>query len=413
MKRWNGLFSIALSLWLPTIACSFPVQTPNENSGEQSETDTQAKPLLVSAEAWLTLSQKQLTARLSPYGISARNGITIYKVSYQTKSLDESPIQASGIVIVPDTKAKVYPWISLQHGTITSVMEAPSATPFEGLVEGSQGFVTVVADYIGYGDARDLPHPYIIEKGYQTSLVDLLRATREWAGEEKVHLGPLFLKGYSEGGYATLALQKELETHYAEEFPITASAPSAGPYDVDLTGRIAVSKSLVSPVNIPFVVLSYNYWLANGSLPLNEIFQPAKTTLEEAFSGAYDSSEVSQLLPENAGELFQAEFRTDFLSAEPTLPAVKKLHALLQSQSLLVGWQPKTPTRFYHCEDDEQIPVDVTRATLEAFQKLGKGTISSAIIPSPDPKNPYRHGTCPAVFSPVQWFGEILMPEAS
>ena len=48
----------------------------------------------------------------------------------------------------------------------------------------------------------------------------------------------LFLTGHSEGGYVTVAVQKELETNPVDGLTVTASAPSAGPYDLELIGKM-------------------------------------------------------------------------------------------------------------------------------------------------------------------------------
>ncbi len=408
MKLWKSLLPTAVALLVSNAICCFTAQASAPAPSLKPRGAPPATPILVHSERLVAITQDQLAAQLSPYGIKPRNGVVIYRVSYQTQSLDHSSVQASGIVIVPDNKAAVYPWISLQHGTITASSQAPSASPAEGVAEASQGFVTTVADYLGYGDAKGLVHPYIIAEGYQTSLVDMLRATREFAANEKIDLGPFFLKGYSEGGYATLALQKELETRYADEFPITASAPSAGPYVPELVGDILVAEPIVNPVNIPFVVVSYKHWLAHDQLALDQIFQTSPDTLEAAFSGTYTSSQVSQLIPAASSQLFQPDFLADFLADKPQLPLANKLHDLLRSQSLLEGWVPQTPTHFYHCKDDEQIPSEVSHVASRYFESMGGKDIDAILIPSPDPSRPYTHGTCPAIFSPLQWFAQIL-----
>ena len=42
----------------------------------------------------------------------------------------------------------------------------------------------------------------------------------------------LFLEGYSEGGYVTMAAVKEIEENLSHEFNITMSFPMAGAYDL-------------------------------------------------------------------------------------------------------------------------------------------------------------------------------------
>lgn len=369
--------------------------------------------VLVSSMLIAQIDQANLTQKLASYGIVPRNGVKIYRLSYNTLAPDQSAVKASGVIILPDTQSPVFPWISLQHGTILAKSEAPSLAPGEGLAEASQGFLTVVPDYLGYGDSADLLHPYIIEAGYVAPLLDMLRATREFASTTKLNLGPLFLKGYSEGGYATLALQKAIETDSEGEFTIAASSASAGPYDVDYTGTLTAQKPKINPGNIPFLMLSYNHWLANDTLPLSEIFVPSEATVSDALNGSHSLQEIFKILPSDTNALFKADFITDFVGAHPTLDVSKKIHKLLKSQSLVAGpWVPSSPTRFYHCVDDEQIPVAVTEKTATTFKNLG-APVEAILIPSMDISHPFTHTTCPAIFSPIKWFAQILSGSAA
>jgi hypothetical protein len=397
-----SVLSVSLALGLGT-ACS---QSHERSLGKG--TAQEQSSVLSSAVLIAQLDQATLSQKLSSTGIVARNGAKIYRVSYNTFAPDDSSVQASGLIIIPDSQSPIFPWISLQHGTVAAKAEAPTQAPNEGLAEASQGFVAVVPDYLGYGDSADLLHPYIIEKSYVAPLLDMMRAAREFAAAEKINLGPLFLKGYSEGGYATLALQKAIESDETEEFKILASAPGAGPYDVDLTGTLTVQKSKVNPANIPLLLLSYNYWLADSRLPLASIFVPSETNVTNALNGAYNVEQISQILPTDTYSLFNQSFVEDFASNDPKIPAAKDLHTLLKSQSLTgTGWAPKTQTRLYHCVDDEQIPVAVTEAATAEFKAVG-APVEAVLIPSPNPSKPYRHGACPAIFAPIQWFGQIL-----
>jgi pimeloyl-ACP methyl ester carboxylesterase len=408
MKLVYSVLALSLNLTLATSRDAFALASnAGQNRIQEAPSET-SKPVLQNAILIGTLDAATLSKSIAGFGVKARNGISIYRISYATEGLNATELVASGLVLIPDTQAPVYPWVSLQHGTVTSKVEAPSAAPREGLLEASQGFVTVVPDYIGYGDSSNLPHPYIIEESYQKPLVDMLRAARELSQQKNFALGPLFLKGYSEGGYATLALQKAIETEYADEFAIVASAPAAGPYNVELTGLLSLKKSQVSPVNLPFVVLSYNTWLAGRQLPLKDIFVPSVETVENALSGSFSAGEVYGLLPSKATDLLQSTFIADFLKPRPEVASTREFRRLLRSQSLLTGWIPKAPTRFFHCQDDDQIPVAVTEQTVATFKAKGAQSISSVIIQSPSAEAPYLHGNCPAIVTPVQWFGEIL-----
>jgi hypothetical protein len=345
-------------------------------------------------------------------GLQARFGVEIYRVVYQSETPEPIPqaVQVSGLILVPDSKAPVYPWISLQHGTIVGDAEAPSAAPGEGLFEASQGFITIVSDYIGYGTSTDLLHPYVIEEAYADAGVDMLRAARSLAADQGWNLGPLFLKGYSEGGYATLALQKALETVYQGEFPLVASSAGAGPYDLETTGRILLDLPQTNPVNLPFVVMSFSRWKAQGNFDPESFFEVPVSVVAPLFEGSSRSEDVFKALPTETKKIFEARIVEDFVLDEPQLPEVQLFRSWLREESLLnQAWAPSVPTRLYHCTDDETVPVAASRLTFNAFKATqADSPVTLVEIASPKPERPYRHGSCPAIFSPLQWFSEIL-----
>jgi hypothetical protein len=121
-----------------------------------------ARGTLIESTLLGSYTKEQLNANFQRLGLEARNGIRLFRVNYQSQiSPDElRATAASGLVIVPDVSTTdELPRISLQHGTVASKKEAPSLNPSEGLYEASQGFVTSVMDYIGYGSSASEFHP--------------------------------------------------------------------------------------------------------------------------------------------------------------------------------------------------------------------------------------------------------------
>ncbi len=356
-------------------------------------------------------TKEQLNANFQRLGLQARYGIKLFRVNYQSQiSPDlERTTAASGLVIIPDAPASEWPWISLQHGTVASKKEAPSLAPNEGLYEASQGFVTAVMDYIGYGSSAAEFHPYLIAETYVPAGVDLLRATRTLASDQGLALGQLFLKGYSEGGYATLALQKALETEYRDEFTLTASAPAAGPYDLEVSALTALSRPKSNPLISSFLVLAYDQWLA-PELDLDAIFALDTETLKNLYTSGISSSEIMKVLPVETRGLIEGPFLDDFLSATPSTSQAQLIRRLLLEQSLNQGdWVPRTPTRFYHCAEDEIVAVASTENTVAYFKSLkNDAPITAVIAKSPDAARPYSHGNCPFIFASGGWFTEQI-----
>ncbi|WP_141734391.1 alpha/beta hydrolase family protein [Oligoflexus tunisiensis] len=370
-----------------------------------------ARGTLIESALIASYTKEQLNANFQRLGLQARYGIKVFRVNYQSQiGRDETrATAASGLVILPDTSATELPWISLQHGTVASKKEAPSLRPSEGLYEASQGFVTAVMDYIGYGSSASEFHPYLIAGTYVPAGVDLLRATRTLASQQGLKLGPLFLRGYSEGGYATLALQKALETEYQQEFTVTASAPAAGPYDLEAAALTVLSRPTMNPLFSTFVVLAYDEWLA-PAIDLDAIFAIETSHLKDLYTHGVSSSDIMKALPTETRGLVEGPFLEDFLSATPQTEQARLMRGLLVSQSLNQdNWVPSTTTKFYHCVDDEIVAVAATENTVAHFKALNpQAPVSAVLAKSPDASRPYTHSSCPLIFSSVSWFSELL-----
>jgi pimeloyl-ACP methyl ester carboxylesterase len=367
---------------------------------------------LIESTHVVSLSKEEVAQKLGPilagFKLEAQNGVHIYKVKYQTQtpSTPATPVIASGLMIVPDVKQASYPWIGVQHGTMTSKADAPSVTPSEGIFEASQGFVTVVMDYLGYGASSKVFHPYLIEKAYAETGIDFLKATYQFAELNAIGKGPLFLKGYSEGGYATLALQKEIETNHAGAFPLVATGPSGGPYDLEAVAVELLQRETVHPVNIPFLILSYTQWLSQNDFNPEAIFTMPTASVAALFTGQYNNDFIGTRIPTQNSAMLESNLVDDFLSAEPQTNEAVKLRGYLKSQSLTnQGWQPRSATLFFHCVDDEVVPVSSVKVAKEAFP--GPNVVVTT-FPSPAQGPKLRHGTCPAIFAPTVAFLDIL-----
>ena len=231
-----------------------------------------ARGSLVSATHVITLSEDELNARFGG-SVTARNGIHVYRIEYESVDLNNAPIILSGAAFIPDNSNGPFPVVALQHGTISAKANAPSVRPREGILEASQGFAALAIDYMGFGSSSQLLHPYLIEESYAVAGVDGLRAIHDFANQRGLTFAGLFLKGYSEGGYATLAMQKAIELNPAIELelaskglPLIASAPSAGPHQLANVATTAVNGGNANPVYIVKVTGAISSGLLKTSL---------------------------------------------------------------------------------------------------------------------------------------------------
>ena len=171
-----------------------------------------------------TLSISTINIFLNGLGNNTSNAlypISIYDIKYE--SVDQNGIidTLSGLISFPQSNIEAFPILAYQHGTLILDSQAPSITGMSvdnleillvGLATTPSGFITVMPDYVGLGDPEKY-HPYTIADPHTRALIDMIRASKELSsilqGENTFHFNEqLFLIGYSDGGYATLASQK-------------------------------------------------------------------------------------------------------------------------------------------------------------------------------------------------------------
>lgn len=280
--------------------------------------------------------------------------IEAYKIKYKTTDVDGSEIVASGVVFVPQGDAEM-PIVSYQHGTISNNDNAPSNVESLGndeytimAVFSSFGFVVSMPDYIGYGASVASEHPYEHGNSLGSTSYDMLKATKEFLTNEEVKANnKLFLLGYSEGGYATLALQKYLEDK--GDLSITHSLPSAGAYNKTEFSKNILNQNIELPhmANYLWVLYTYNRIYENLRRPWSDyVLAPYAEILINI-----NSREITQISLDKFETNPQKLFTSDFLKNLNDGTDKAFLSAL--SDNDLLDWTPIAPITFYHGTEDQ------------------------------------------------------------
>lgn len=280
--------------------------------------------------------------------------IEAYKIKYKTTDVDGSEIVASGVVFVPQGDAEM-PIVSYQHGTISNNDNAPSNVESLGndeytimAVFSSFGFVVSMPDYIGYGASVAFEHPYEHGNSLGSTSYDMLKATKEFLTNEEVKANnKLFLLGYSEGGYATLALQKYLEDK--GDLSITHSLPSAGAYNKTEFSKNILNQNIELPhmANYLWVLYTYNRIYENLRRPWSDyVLAPYAEILINI-----NSREITQISLDKFETNPQKLFTSDFLKNLNDGTDKAFLSAL--SDNDLLDWTPIAPITFYHGTEDQ------------------------------------------------------------
>jgi predicted esterase len=316
-------------------------------------------------------------------------GYKAFKISYTTTDEHGNAVQASGLMTVPTEvpdgmKALGFSLVSDSHGTIFADYEAPSVSArLTNAPSGAPviftslyGFVTLQADYIGYGDSAGHYHPFVQKRSLANATVDFIKAARAFAARNGIPLnGQLFVTGYSEGGYAAMAALETIEK--TTDMRVSLAAPMAGPYDLNKMAFFVLDPSR-EYLSVPSFMAYVGYAYAKTyDKPLESIVnEPYASQLPELFSGAYTRKEIdAKLTHKKTGP--DGLFATSFVNAFFSDASMWFRQAVVVNS--VNNWGPKTPVRLMHCEGDDVIPFAIsqwTEGTLHAH-----GATDTVLIP--------------------------------
>ena len=370
-------FLIAMVLF----SCKKNTSSDPDLGPEIKKPDAVKETQLVSATFVATLTKEEMQSRAGFIGFgTAVNPLInyaadffkiVYKTTYKGKT-----IEASGLIGLPKNGPANPSIISGQHETRFIYESAASLFPnsttgFEVLA--AMGYVVVIPDYIGFGSSKDIFHPYYVRDATAASVVDMIKAAKDYLSSAKFATSNrLFLVGYSEGGYATLAAQREIETNPIPGLTLAATAAGAGAFDLTtMLTEVSQSEQSMAAGYITYLFQSYKTHYG-WNRPLNTIFnEPYATDIPGLFNGQYDGVIISWKLTFNLKELFTPTFRADLA----TLGKESELKTALSLNSFF-DWYPKGLTRLYHGTEDEIIPFKSTQTTFDSFKAAGSTKVS-------------------------------------
>jgi hypothetical protein len=302
-------------------------------------------------------------------------GVSLYSITYNTTYKGEN-LKASGLVAFPETNNAV-PILNFNHGTTSLHRDAPTEDLFQYSFfsnAASAGYIFVIPDYLGFGVSDDILHPYYRSDITGSTIVDMLKATKELAEIEGYNFnGDVFLSGYSEGGFATMSAHKTLEENNSYGLNLVASAPAAGGYD--MTGMLNYFLSLATyhqPYYLAYVSISYQTSYDWG-LQLSDIFnEPYASLIPQYFNGQYSGGEINSVLSYSVNLLLNENFRNNFYT-DPSLNVVVEAF----EENSFNQWVPKTKMFMYHGTADITVPYQNSVDTYNNFIANG---INSSLV---------------------------------
>jgi len=316
---------------------------------------------------------------------SAQYGYWMYKITYETIDIHGNPHEATGTISYPrvdwpNIPNQAFPILSYQHGTVVEKSDVTSIAGewiLPAILTGA-GYVYVEPDYLGLGGSEGM-HPYQLKEPYGTAVVDLLRAVRHYAlfeNDQFIINDQLFLAGYSEGGYATMAAHQIIERDYSDEFAITISFPMAGAYSMSglMVDLMLDQQPYGEPFYFPYVLFAYLESYSNiGSI--EEYLLPEYWFLENWFDGYHSSVEINEAMPSIPITIMIPEAIDEF-AANMDHP----LRLSLQENDLW-DWSPLATMYIFHGEGDELVPYANAELAYNQFIENGVENIYLETIP--------------------------------
>lgn len=293
---------------------------------------------------------------------------------------------ASGGIMVPSGDHEdctgPRPVLLYAHGTSTdknknmaSPQEAEAAAV--AAIFAAQGYIVVAPNYAGY-EASPLPyHPYLNLQQQAQDVVDALTAARKGFASVGASAGPvLFVAGYSQGGFVSMAAQRKLQL---DGTPAIAGAHSSGPYALGTFGDVVFSGNVTLGATQFLPLLTTSYQKAYGNL---------YSTPSDMYEAPYDSY-IETLLPSTsaatlltsgklpatalfaadsspqspsgfgfgAGNLIKSTYRNAVVADMANTPPAHPLRAAAYANDLLKqNWTPGQPMLLCGASGDPTVP---------------------------------------------------------
>ena len=285
-----------------------------------------------------------------------RNDVDLYEVTYKGLWLDSTFILAKGALYVPKNQGPSSE-MTYCHGTRIGLDQTYGIQDLEQVVcmmHAADGYVAIFPFYYGLGGGEK-EHVYQDAWTESMATIYMIKASRELlSAVGKQTTGQLFLTGYSQGGHASLATHKMLESGYFPEVKLTASSPMSGAYDMVGVQSKTMFQNYDQPHYLPYLLISYQY--AYNVMPGLDIYSVFKSPYNRLLSEAFkqprkvDYGYVNSILPKVPAHMVQDSL-LELFTKDPNFSFTRKL----KENGLAEGWKPKAPLQLCACFGDNEV----------------------------------------------------------
>lgn len=265
----------------------------------------------------------------------------------------------------------------------------------------AQGYIVVAPNYAGYESSTLGYHPYLNMEQQAKDMMDGLTAARKgFAAVGAVASSKLFVTGYSQGGFVSMATQRALQLAGT---PVTAGAHLSGPYalgafgDAVYGGRVNLGATVFSPLLTTSFQRTYgNIYTAPSDmyepafatgietlLPTNltqtELFTQGKLPSAFMFEGPAPDPRLAPFF--GTPNLVKTSYRNAVVTdavANPTSPKHPLRVAAQKNDLLQQNWTPAQPMLLCGGKDDPTVFFDLNTQGAQTYF-ASKGVPAQAV----------------------------------
>lgn len=355
-----------------------------------------------------TINAADIKTLLNTFGLSdmAKNikyNIDVYTYEYVMQH-NNNNIKCSGIIAVPAAAGKSFPVLSFQHGTMVNHNSAPTVSynsidNIAILSIAGMGYIFAEADYVGFGASANYKHPYLVKDISVNNVVAMLNSMLEIPDGQLsgvIISDSLFISGYSQGGWLSLAMLEYFETtDNINNWQVIATACGAGPYYLDHVMDVTFNYQNYYEPN-------YLAYVFSGYLNYNQIEQPYSTyinspyaeKIDYLYNGTYTEEQINAELNTNIKQLFTPGFIENYPDG-----IYNELAQAFKNNSVTV-WNCQTPLLLVHGSADTDVTPTVTPKIYADFVETATKNVELYILDDMD------HGTAaiPSIVYILSWF---------
>ena len=298
-------------------------------------------------------------------------GLNVYEVVYTSTYADNSIVKASGLLYLPMYNNKEVPVMIYNHGT--EICRERNCR-FDGeqsicLAFAADGYVVLTPDYMGLGKG-ERTQLYLNSNAEAGASVDMLIAVQELLPLLNVKPSKqLFVTGYSQGGHAAMATTRLLQQQYSDRFPVTASAPMSGPYNIEQTAIDGRHERYDYPVFFFLLLQSYYESIGKPKDIGKVLISPYDTLIPPLMDGENSIEDIDKLLPDTIFKAAKPEFLYQFEHDSAT-----GFRAYLK-QNNVFDWKPEMPMQLCYCNGDEEVNYHNSITAYDTMIKNGSKSV--------------------------------------